>query len=157
MLGVTVAHRQRAPKYTHSYIDSCAFDPGGVEEQCSRRLHVLPDSGQIVLEIAHSVQKEVDHPNTPEDVKRLARRLIYTIETDLTQQQLARREEIRSLIRGNAAKGKHEDDADHIFDLDQNGGGYLITTDRRLLSRSEDLFEKCFVTTITPCEYEKLL
>jgi len=48
-------HKQRPPKYTHSFIDSCAFDPGGEEEKCSRRLLARSDDGELALEIAHSV------------------------------------------------------------------------------------------------------
>jgi len=124
-----MVHKQRHPKYTHSFIDSCAFDPGGKEEKCSRRLIALSDDGELVLEIAHSVQKEIDHLHTPNDVKALARTLIYSIETSLTPDLQSRRDEIRGLIRGNAAEGKHENDADHIFDLYKHGGGYFITTD----------------------------
>ncbi len=152
-----MAQRQRQPRYTHSFIDSCAFDPGEEEEICSRRLLARWESGEIVLAIAHSVQKEIDHPNTPEDVKALARTLIYTIETGLTAEDQNCRDEIRALVRGNAREGKHENDADHIFELYKYGGGYFLTTDDRLLSLSEQLFARYFVTTIMPCEYEALL
>ncbi len=108
-----MAHRQRHPKYTHSFIDSCAFDPGGEEEKCSRRLLARCESGEPVLEIAHSVQREIDHPNTPNDVKALARTLIYTLETGLTAELQNCRDEIRALVRGNAGEGKHEDDEHH--------------------------------------------
>ncbi len=152
-----MAHRQRHPKYTRSFIDSCAFDPGGEEEKCSRRLLARRESAELVLEIAHSVQKQIDHPNTPNDVKALARTLIYTIETGLTAELQNCRDEIRALVRGNAGEGKHEDDADHIFELYKYGGGYFVTTDDRLLSLSEPLFSRYFVTPIKPCAYEALL
>jgi hypothetical protein len=151
--------KQRPPKYTHSFIDSCAFDPGGLEEKYSRRLLARSDSDKdvLVLEIAHSVQKEIDHPNTPEDVKALSRTLIYSIDTPLTPELQAHRDDIRKFIRGNAREGKHENDADHIFDLYKLGGGYFITTDSRLLSLKDELFSKYFVTTLKPCEFEALL
>jgi len=66
-------------------------------------------------------------------------------------------DEIRALVRGNANIGRHENDADHIFELYKYGGGYFITTGNRLLSLSEMLFCKYFVTTIKPCEYEALI
>lgn len=72
-----MAHQQRAPQYTHSFIDSCAFDPGGIEEAASRR--ILEKWPNII--VAHSVQKELDHPNTPDDVKRMAQTFLYTIES----------------------------------------------------------------------------
>ncbi len=152
-----MAHKQRHPKYTHSFIDSCAFDPGGEEEKCSRRLLALLDDGELVLVIAHSVQKEIDHPNTPNDVKALARPLTYSKKTNLIPDLQSRRDEIRRLIRGNAEERKHENDADHIFDLCMHGGGYFITTDKRLLSLSGILFSKYFITTLKPSDYEALL
>ena len=148
-----MAHTQRPPRYTHSFIDSCAFNPGGAEEAASRR--ILDKWPNII--VAHSVQKELEHPNTPDDVKQMARAFIYTIETDLTPELLARKDEIRALIQGNAKPGKHKGDADHLFELYKHGGGYFVTTDERLLGRSEELFRKYFITTIKPSEYENLL
>jgi len=138
-------------------MDSCAFNPGGNEEECIRRLARLYDDGKINLEIAGSVLEEIGHPNTPGHVKKRATTLPYTIEPSLTQEERTEREDIRAMIRGNGKPGQHEKDADHIFDLKRHGGGYFITTDARLLSLSETLFRRYFVTTITPCEFEKLL
>lgn len=148
-----MAHAQRPPRYTHSFIDSCAFNPGGAEEAASRR--ILEKWPYIV--VAHSVQKELEHPNTPDDVKRMARAFIYTDETELTPELLLKRDEIRILIQGNAKPGKHKGDANHLSELYKYGGGYFVTTDERLLARSEELFRKYFITTIRPSEYEKLL
>jgi hypothetical protein len=148
-------HRQRSPRYTHSYLDSCAFD--GPEEQCSSRLLDLCREGRIHLEIAHSVVKEIVHPNTPPAVISEARQLVYTNETSLTRSQVQRRSEIRLLVQGNANPEQHACDADHIFDLAEHGGGYFITVDNRLLSLSDELFCRYFVTTIKPCDYEQLL
>jgi hypothetical protein len=147
-----MSHQQRPPKYTTSFIDSCAFDPAdSMEKESSRRL-----LDEAILEVAHSVQKEIDHPNTPSDVKSIARHLIFTIENPLTKDELNRREDVRLLVRGNAKVGQHENDADHLFELSKQGGGYFITTDNRLLSLSNELFKRYFITTIKPSDYEKL-
>lgn len=148
-----MAHSQRPPQYTHSFIDSCAFNPGGPEEAASRR--ILAKWPNII--VAHSVQKELEHRNTPDDVKKMAQAFIYTVETELTPELLAKRAEIRTLIQGNAKPGKHKGDADHLFELYKHGGGYFVTTDERLLDRSEELFKKYFVTPIKPSDYESLL
>lgn len=148
-----MAHQQRPPRYTHTFIDSCAFDPGGMEEAASRR--VLKKWPNVI--VAHSVQKELYHPNTPEDVKRMGNELVYTIESELTPELMRKRDEIRTLIQGNAKPGKHKGDADHLFELYKFGGGYFVTTDTRLLSHSDALFRKYFITTIKPTEYEALL
>jgi len=148
-----VGHKQRLPQYTHSFIDSCAFNPGGPEEEASRR--ILSKWPNII--VAHSVQKELDHLNTPDDVKRMAQGFIYTIETDLTPELLEKRDEIRALIQGDAKQGKHKGDADHLFELYKYGGGYFVTTDERLLRRSKDLFKRYFITAMKPSEFEVLL
>lgn len=87
----------------------------------------------------------------------MARDLMYTDETELTPELLSRKYEIRILIQGNAKSGKHKGDADHLFELFKFGGGYFVTTDERLLSRSDELFQKYFITTIKPSRYEGLL
>lgn len=146
-------HKQRSPQYTHSFIDSCAFNPGGLEEAASRR--IMDKNPNII--VAHSVQKEVEHPNTPEDIKRLAKAFIYTIESELTPDELAKRSEIRTLMQGNANPGRHQEDADHLFELYKYGGGYFITTDDRILGLSKQLFDNYFITALKPSEYEALL
>ena len=148
-----MAHQQRPPRYTHTFIDSCAFDPGGIEEKASRR--ILEKWPNVI--VAHSVQKELYHPNTPDDVKQMAKAPVYTIEKELTPDLLKKRAEIRTLIQGNAMPGQHKGDADHLFELYKYGGGYFVTTDARLLSHSDTLFQNYFITTIKPTEYEALL
>ena len=151
-------HQQRHPNYCHTFIESCAFNPLDKDEcVCSRRLLARSDDSGFMLIVSHSVQKEIDHPNTPGDVKLLATKALFTLEEDLTSNELEMREEIRTLIRGNAKPGKHENDADHIFELQKYGGGYFITTDSRLLSKSKELFAKYFVTTIKPTDFELVL
>ncbi len=145
--------QQLHPKYAQSFIDSCAFDPGDTEEFASRR--ILENSPQII--VAHSVQKELEHPNTPSDVKSLADKQIYTIKTSNTPDLIILKKKIRILVQGNARLGKHDGDASHLFNLYKFGGGYFITTDERLLSLSERLFQLCCITTIKPTDYEKLL
>ena len=148
-----MAHQQRPPRYTHTFIDSCAFDPGGEEEEASRR--ILENCRNVI--VPHSVQKELDRPNPPDDVERLAKAFVYTIETELTPELLEKRNEIRVLFQGNAKPGQHKGDTDHLFELYKFGGGYFVTTDSRLLSHSETLFKNYFITTIKPTEYETLL
>jgi hypothetical protein len=124
-----------------------------MEEAASRR--ILEKWPNVI--VAHSVQKELYHPNTPDDVKRMGKALVYTIETELSPELLRKRDEIRKLIKGNSKPGQHKGDADHLFELYKYGGGYFVTTDARLLSFSDTLFRNYFITTIKPTEYEALL
>jgi hypothetical protein len=132
-----MAQKQRPPQYTHSFIDSCAFNPGGIEEGASRR--ILEKWPNII--VAHSVQKELEHPNTPDDVKRMAQEFVYTVETELTPELLDKKDDIRIFVQGNAKLDRHKFDAEHLFELYKSGGGYFVTTDKRLLSRSDELFK----------------
>jgi len=145
--------QQLSPEYAKTFIDSCAFNPGGEEEKASRR--ILSDRPEII--VAHSVQKEIAHPNTPSDVKALANSQIYTISTSLTPGEIQARDDIHVLVQGNAKPNKHKDDADHLFELYKFGGGYFITTDTRLLSLGKTLFDRYTITTMLPTEYEQLL
>ena len=150
-----MAHQQRPPRYTHTFIDSCAFNPDSMEEEEPASRRILEKWPNVI--VAHSVQKELDHPNTPDDVKRMGNALVYTIETELSPELLRKRDEIRTLIQGNSKPGQHKSDADHIFELYKYGGGYFVTTDARLLSHSDTLFRNYFITTIKPTKYEALL
>jgi hypothetical protein len=116
-----MAHQQKPPRYTHTFIDSCAFDPGGIEEEASRR--ILEKWPNVI--VAYSVQEEIDHPNTLDDVKQMGKALVYTIEKELTPELLKKRDEIRTLIQGNGMPGQHKGDADHLFELYKYGGGYF--------------------------------
>ncbi len=62
------------PLITNVFLDSCAFDPKyHPEDEASMELYKLYDQGELVLHIAHSTQKEIEHPNTPAWVKRAAK------------------------------------------------------------------------------------
>ena len=142
-----MAHQPLSPRFTHIFLDSCAFDPDDENEaQCSER---ILESTNLMIEIMHSVQREIDHPNTPAEVKSKAARIIRTGETNLTPLELVTRSEIRSLMRGNSKSDQYEQDADHLFELTKYGG-YFVTTDKRILSKSELMWRKYGVTVLKP-------
>jgi hypothetical protein len=62
--------------------------------------------GKILIQIAHSTQKEIDHPNTPDWVKREALDLIYTIPVHLTDSELRKLREIEAILAGNGKVSK---------------------------------------------------
>lgn len=73
------------PRITNIFIDTCAFDPKySPEDKAAMDLFELYEKGKIILNIAHSTQKEINYPNTPGWVKQQARSQIYTIKTRLT-------------------------------------------------------------------------
>jgi hypothetical protein len=144
-------HQPLSPRLTHIFLDSCAFDPDEDEAPFSESLYKIAESTGLMIEITHSVEREIDHPKTPDDVKSKASRLIHTHETNLTPQELERRSEIRSLMQGNSTSDKYEQDADHLFELTKYGG-YFVTTDKRILSKSETMWGKHGVTILKPSD-----
>ena len=123
------------PRRANSFLDSCAFDPKyAPEDHAAREIKSLGDQRTVSLLLTHSNQKEIDHPNTPEDVKREARAMIFTIETDLNLEECTRRSEIHRVLTGNGQPEKYEADAKHVFEAGKYNG-YFITTDRRILDK----------------------
>lgn len=54
------------PLTSNNFIDSCAFDPKyEPEDKASIAIFQLYKEGKLLIQIAHSTQKEIEHPNTP--------------------------------------------------------------------------------------------
>lgn len=54
------------PWITNSFLDSCAFDPKHhPEDLAATEIFRLHQEEGLGIRLAHSTQKEVDHPNTP--------------------------------------------------------------------------------------------
>ena len=80
------------PRRANNFLDSCAFDPKySPEDDAAQQIRALGKDGQVNLVLTHSNQEEIDHPNTPADVKREAAAMLYTIETSLNQDEVARK------------------------------------------------------------------
>ena len=152
-----LGYRPINPRITTIFIDSCAFDPKySTEDQASLYLFELSEKGELILNIAHSTQKEVEHPNTPRWVKREANKLIYTIETSLTPDEQTRKTKILMIL---AANGKPENmikDSEHIFEADKYGS-YFVTADERILKKREELMDIVSVNILKPSELLEIL
>ena len=141
------------PRWANSFLDSCAFDPKYTpEEQAAQEIKAIGDQGKVGLQLTHSNQKELEHPNTPEDVKQEARSMIFTIETDLTPDELRRRTEIHRVLTGNGKPEKYEADARHVFEAGKYIG-YFLTTDKHILDKRGELRKVCAATIVTPSEW----
>lgn len=131
-------------------VDSCAFDPKyAPEDGASTELFKLSEERKIILMVAHSNQKEIDHPNTPAWVKREAQSRIYTIETGLTNGEQKIKALVLQILAGNGNPEKIRQDADHVYEASKYGS-YFVTTDNRILSKEKELFELCTVTVLKP-------
>ncbi len=107
--------------------------------------------GTILLEIAHSVQKETEHPNTPAWVKEFAKTMIYTNEVGLTMQEIELLNKIKKILAGEGLIANIAEDAIHIFEA-QKYGSYFITTDRRLLNKKFEIKRLCSLVICKPSE-----
>jgi len=124
------------PFITNILIDSCAFDPKyGNEEKASKQ---LLDNQDLLLMIAHSTQKEINHPNTPSYVKRLAQDKIYTLQTGITPGEQEFKRLILEVLTGNGKSENMRQDAEHVFEADKYGS-YFVTTDARILKKRDGL------------------
>ena len=141
------------PLITDNHIDSCAFDPKyEPEDSASNDLFKLAERGLFSLNIAHSTQKELEHPNTPALVKRKANDRIFTIAVGLTPNECARRAESHRILTGKGNPENVRQDAEHVFEV-QKYGGHFITTDKRILARANDLKRLCGISVVKPTEF----
>jgi hypothetical protein len=142
------------PRRANTFLDSCAFDPKHEPENAAaQRIRSLRQSATISILLAHSNQKEIEHPNTPADVKAEASDMNYTIATSLTPDEVTRRAQIHQLITGNGKPATYEADAHHVFEAGKYGGGYFVTTDNRILARKSELQAISGAVILKPSEW----
>lgn len=141
------------PRRKNNFLDSCAFDPKySPEHEAAQSIRTLGSEGKVNLILTHSNQKEIDHPNTPADVKREAAGMIYTIETVLIPEQEARKARIHKILTGNGNPEKYAADAAHVFEAG-NYVGFFITTDERILGKRDELRQVSPATILRPTEW----
>ena len=141
------------PRRANNFLDSCAFDPkDSPEHEAAQTIRALGNEGKVTLTVTHSNMKEIDHPNTPTDVKRAAMEMIYTIKTTLIPEEESRRVRIHAILTGNGDPGKYAADAAHVFEAGKYVG-YFITTDKRILAKRQDLMEASSATIVRPTEW----
>jgi hypothetical protein len=128
-------------------------EAGGDEETAVDKILELHRSvPDLRLLLPHSVRTEIEHPNTPVEVKRRASRLLYTEPVNLTEPERARHNAIRNLIQGNARPGLHDMDAIHLVESAKYGG-YFITSDGRLLKKAGEIRSILGLEIVTPREF----
>lgn len=147
-----MARRHIDPRITNNFVDSCAFDPKySPEDAAALHLFELYKNGVLLLQIAHSTQKELEHPNTPPWVKKESASLVYTIETSLTPGQRKVRDEALRILAGNGKPENVFQDAQHVFEAG-NYGSYFVTTDERILKKRTELCGLCDIDIVKPSE-----
>lgn len=147
------------PFKNNNFIDSCAFDPKyKPEDEASNEIFRFYKEGKfykeekLIIQIAHSTHKEIEHPNTPIWVKQEASRLIQTMLVPLTEIEKKKLRQIEKILTGNGKVENILQDARHIFET-QKYGSYFITTDARILARAYDLRLVCDAIVLKPSEF----
>ena len=141
------------PWITNNLIDSCAFDPKyAPEDAASNEIFKLHREKHLPLLVAHSTLKEIEHPNTPAWVKGEAQALIYSLPVQLTPNEMKILHRIESILTGNGKVENIAQDARHVFEA-QKYGSYFITTDFRILKRSDVLRKEVTVVVLKPSQF----
>ncbi len=150
-------HRPINPKITNVFLDSCAFDPKyQPEDSASSELYQMYERAELILHIAHSNQKEIEHPNTPQWVKKEANTFIFTRKVQLTLQEKQRKNAILKVLAGKGKLERMRADAEHIFEASKYGS-YFVTTDSRILKKKDELHQICGVTILKPSEIVEII
>ena len=127
------------PSKGNIFLDANTFDYVDHENRLIEILFALQDQQKLNLVISGKVREEVLHPRTPSKIRDLAEVQIFSLRTQLMSTEVGRLEKIKAIMQGNATSGKHDADAQHIFDASKYGGSYLLTHDKRILSKRLEL------------------
>lgn len=150
--------RRVDPRIVNTFLDAHVLDRlGGLEDAVVEELLETGLDRGVVLHLPHSVKAEIEHPNTPADVKRRATSLIYSVPVQLTEGERKLHQKVRSIIQGNAKPGKHNADAFHLVESAKYGGGYFLTNDTRLLRKASEVAELLQIQILTPTEFLSIL
>jgi hypothetical protein len=141
------------PRYGNNFIDANVLDrTGGPEDAAVDEILHLRDESAFTVLLPHSVKSEIEHPNTPAEVKRRAAGFIYSMPVQLTAPEMATHDKIRALIQGNAKPGQHARDAYHLVESAKYGR-HFITNDARLLKKADDIWKMLQLRVLKPSEF----
>ena len=142
------------PHHANNFIDANALQiTGGPDDTALEEiLRLSGEDDTFTLLLPHSVKSEIEHPNTPTDVKRRAARLVFSMPVQLTAPEMATHETIRSLIQGNAKAGQHDTDALHLVESAKYGR-HFITNDTRLLRKAAEIWATLHLKVVRPSEF----
>jgi hypothetical protein len=120
-------------------IDANALNrDGSAHDALVTRLLELHAAGTIRLVVPKGVREEIQDLRTPAHIRTAATPMIFSYSVKLNSEERRTRRLIEQELQGNATPGKHAADADHLFEAAKYGG-YFITHDRRILSRSGNM------------------
>jgi len=147
------------PFYGNVFFDSCAFDGGNEEEQAASNeaRTLFEDKGGNIL-ILHSVQKEIEFPNTPQPVKDESENLIYTFEpSQYTPEEIVAFNDVKAILVGNGLLENKKADCVHVFHAQRNGGRYFVTTDNGILNHSMEILKRFNLYIVRPADFLRIV
>jgi hypothetical protein len=128
------------PKICNIGLDANALDRNGTQrDQLVDRFHALASDGTLTVVLGGGVRGEVQHPQTPADVKGALLPQIFNLRPGLNASQRTDRARVLAILQGNARPGKHAADASHLSEAAETGCGYFVTHDKRMLDRRREL------------------
>lgn len=143
----------RDPRRSLNFLDSCAFDPKyAPEHEAAEKIRQFYNEGAVVLNLTHSNQNEIDHWNTPAEVKGQAALLICSLETSLNPGEHKQKAAIHNILAGNGNPEKFAADAAHVFEAAKYHG-YFITTDERILQKKAEIESVCAAVVVRPSQW----
>jgi hypothetical protein len=141
------------PDFGNNFIDANALDyTGGPEDAAVDKILSLVRDERVRLLLPYSVKKEIEHPNTPPEVKHRVSGLIYSMPVTLTAPEKVTHQRIRDLIQGNAKPGTHDADAFHLVEAAKYGR-HFITRDARILGKGRAIWDALQLRVLTPSQF----
>lgn len=138
MTGMT--RRPLNPLICNIALDANALDLNGpARDSLVARFRQLMDDREFNVVIAGGVRREVQHSNTPVHVRADVLPQIFNLRPGLNASQQSERQQVATILQGNAQSGRHAADASHLSEAAETGCGYFITHDRRILDRRAEL------------------
>lgn len=136
-----MTHRPLDPRKCPVAIDANALNrDGSAHDGLVYRLPALSSVGTIRLLVPKRVREEILDPRTPTHIQEAALPQIFSYSVGLNSDEQRRHRIITQELQGNAKPGKHEADADHLFEAAKYGG-FFITHDARIFARAGRLGE----------------
>lgn len=125
-----MTRKQLDPRIVNVHLDNNALQhPDAVA--VARLLEL--GAGTINLIVPKGVRAEAMQLSTPSAARQLMERQIFSLPVELTCHEKRELAAIKSVLQGNAKPGKHDADAEHLFEAGKYGGGYFITHDKRMV------------------------
>jgi predicted nucleic acid-binding protein len=139
---VPFANRPRPlpPRRCNVACDSNALDRGNnARNELVERFETMSTANELIVVVAGGVRREVQHPNTPDEIKAAVLPQIFNLRpVPIAEQQVARRH-VATILQGNAQPDTHAADASHLSEAAETGCSYFITHDNRMLRKRDEL------------------